>query len=67
MAQLVLADAGESQVLLEEGGDADPLRVLLAHQVLVVGEGQQELPDAHGTQPDTSLEARRLAATAAPS
>ena len=45
MAQLVLADAGEGEVLLQERGNADPLGVLLAHQVLIVGEGQQELPD----------------------
>ena len=67
MAELVLADAGEGQVLLEEGGHADPLGVLLAHQMLVVGECQQELPDCGGTQRGARLEARRRSATAAPS
>ena len=41
VTELVLADRGERQVLLEERRDADPLGVALTHQVLVVGERQQ--------------------------
>ena len=48
MPQLVLTDGAEGQVLLKKWGYANPLGVLLAHQVLVVGEGQEELPDAVG-------------------
>ena len=64
MAELVLGDRAEREVLLEERRHADPLRVLLAHQVLVVGQRQERLAPAvdHG-----ALWARRRSATSEPS
>ena len=72
MAELVLGDRAERQILLEEGRHADPLGVLLAHQVLVVGKRQQVLtstvaePRAHHPA-HVSRWARRWSATSAPS
>ncbi len=43
MAELVLGDRAEGEVLFEERRNADPLGVLLAHEVLVIGERQQHL------------------------
>ena len=68
MAELVLGDAGECHVLFEERCDADPLGVLLSHEVLVVGEGQQELGCARGYGVHVlSLWLLRWAATRSPS
>ena len=74
MTELVLADRGERQVLLEERGDADPLGVALTHQVLVVGERQQDgalgRSERRHVAPDSSgpvRPARRRSATNEPS
>ena len=40
MSQFILANTGQSEVLLQKRRHSDPFRVALAHQVLVVGEGQ---------------------------
>ena len=40
MSQFILANTGQSEVLLQERRHSDPFRVALAHQVLVVGESQ---------------------------
>ena len=56
MAQLVLGDGAERQGLFQERRHAYPFGVLLTDEVLVVCEGQEELPGAsaqaaHPTSP----------------
>ena len=79
MAELILADAGEGQIFLEGRSDANPLGVLLAHEMLVIGEGQNHINGGRvgisrsshsGTSsasPGPSRMNLRRAATAAPS
>ena len=40
VAQLVLSDAAEREVLFKKWGHANPFGVLLTHQVFVIGERQ---------------------------
>ena len=65
MTELVLADRGERQVLLEERRDADPLGVALTHQMLVVGDASSTARSA-GPSVVTVPSSSRLGPSGAP-
>ena len=57
VADLVLGERREGDVLLEHGRDAGPLRVAEADHELVVGHGQQQIGDGRA---QLRIEARRV-------